>query len=294
VYVLLLLLLVLPVLNTRRMGRVKSTSNSKLTIITIPDYEARVTTYRDYTYTRTYTTSTNYGETYTRVVPVKPTNTAVAPLSIDTTVNQYYEDVTMVNILLPTGAGEVITRDYSTTTTSYYGYYIKLSYTAPTACATQWVYTTTAGAYLPPMITPTPTSVSTSVSQYEAFGEKKTFYFAFIDPAILPTASLSSIKSNYAPYFTTSCTVPYSYQTGLVTPGTGGSGSGSSDSGSSSSGSGSGTSSADECYEDFSGYYNEFLHKYKCPDGRTYVSPLPPPFPPPITTAPLHHSQSPN
>ena len=244
-----------------------------------------MTTYLDYTYTRTYTTSTNYGETYTRVVAVKPTNTAIAPLSIDTTVDKYYDDVTVVNVLLPTGAGEVITRDYSSTTTSYYGYYIKLSYTAPTACATQWVYTTTAGAYLPPMITPTPTSVSTSVSQYEAFGEKSTYLFAFIDPAILPTSSLSSIKSNYAPYFTSSCTVPYSYQTGLVTPGTGGSSdSGSSDS---SSGSGSGSSSgtsADECYEDFSGYYNQFLHKYKCPDGRTYVSPPPP----------LSHPQPPN
>ncbi|OBT94494.1 hypothetical protein VE01_07193 [Pseudogymnoascus verrucosus] len=235
-------------------------------------YENKVTTYSDYTYIRSYTTSIDFGPTYTRIVPVKPTNTAAAPLSIDTTVDQYYTDVTVVNVLLPTGAGEVITRDYSAT--SYYDYYIKLSYTAPTSCATEWVYTTTANADLPPMITPTPTSVSTSVSQYQAFGTKTTYYFAYIDPAILPTSSLASIKSEYAPYFTSSCTVPYSYQTNLVTPGTGGSNSGSSDSGSSSSGSGSSSSGDDGCYEDYSGYYNQFQHKFKCPDGSTYTTGL--------------------
>ncbi|OBT82142.1 hypothetical protein VE02_09121 [Pseudogymnoascus sp. 03VT05] len=264
-------MLVLPVRDARHKAVNLNYREPKL-MIPILDYEAKVTTYSDYTYALDYTTSVDFGATYTRVVPVKPTNTAVAPLSIDTTTDKYYDGVTIVNVLLPTGAGEAITADYSTTTTSY-RYYVKLSYTAPTACATQWVYTTSASAYLPPMITPTPTSVSTSVSQYEAFGEKSTYYYAFIDPAILPTSSLESIKSNYGPYFTSSCTVPYSYQTGLVTSGTGGSSnSGSSDSSSSSSGSGS--SSADECYEDFSGYYNQFLHTYKCPDGRTYTTGL--------------------
>ena len=168
-----------------------------------------------------------------------------------------------------------VQRDRSVSTTSYYGYYINLSYTASSSCATPWVYTTTANAYIPPMITPTPTSVSTRYSQYEAFGETSTYYYAFIDPTVLPTSSLSSISSNYAPYFTTYCTVPSSYESGVVTPGSDGS---DDDSDSSSSGSGS-SSSSDGCrpatYSD--GFYygdDAFQTTYVCPDGSHYVSPL--------------------
>lgn len=156
-------------------------------------------------------------------------------------------------------------------TTSYYGYYINLSYTASSSCATPWVYTTTANAYIPPMITPTPTSVSTRYSQYEAFGETSTYYYAFIDPTFLPTSSLASISSNYAPYFTTYCTVPSSYTTGVVSGG---------DSGSDDSSSSSDSSSSDGCrpasYSD-SFYYGDdgFQTTYVCPDGSHYVSPLP-------------------
>ncbi|OBT53825.1 hypothetical protein VE04_05894 [Pseudogymnoascus sp. 24MN13] len=244
-------------------------------ILTIPilDYENKVTTYSDYTYIRSYTTSVDFGPTYTRIVPVKPTNTAAAPTPSTPQSTNTTPMSPSSTSSSPPAPGEVVTRDYSAT--SYYDYYIKLSYTAPTSCATEWVYTTTANADLPRMITPTPTSVSTSVSQYQAFGTKTTYYFAYIDPTILPTASLASIKSEYAPYFTSSCTVPYSYQTDLVTPGTGGSNSGSGGSGSSSSGSGSSSSSGDDgCYEDYSGYYNQFQHKFKCPDGSTYTTGL--------------------
>ena len=141
------------------------------------------------------------------------------------------------------------------------------------------------------MITPTPTSVSTSYSQYQAFGTTRTYYFAFIDPTILPASSLSSIKSEYAPYFTASCTVPYSYQTDVVTSSTGGSGDGSSDSGSGSGSSSSGD--ANDChrasYSDGYYYYDEpFQTTYVCGDGSTYVRPLPllPPPPSPLTPLP--------
>ncbi|OBT63744.1 hypothetical protein VE03_06149 [Pseudogymnoascus sp. 23342-1-I1] len=241
-------------------------------------YENKVSTYDDYTYEGVYTTSVEAGDTITRLVNVKPTATAISTLSADTTTDDYYDDVTIVNVLVPTGVGEPITYDRyaTTTTTSYYGYYIKLSYTAPTSCATEWVYTTSAGAYLPPMITPTPTSVSTRLTQYEAFGETSTYLYAFIDPTVLPTSSLSSIKSNYAPYFTSSCTVPSSYQTGLVTPGTGGSSDDSSDSGddyNSDSSSFDGDECRPETYGDNNSLYggDAFQTRYICPDGTSYT-----------------------
>ncbi|KFY82372.1 hypothetical protein V500_10588 [Pseudogymnoascus sp. VKM F-4518 (FW-2643)] len=241
-------------------------------------FENIVSKYDDYTYRGAYTTTIEEGRTVTRLVNVKPTATAISTLSVATATDEYYSDVTVVNVLLPTGAGEPVTYDYSATatTTSYYGYYFHLSYTASSSCATPWVYTTTAGAYLPPMITPTPTSVSTSYSQYQAFGTTRTYYFAFIDPTILPASSLSSIKSEYAPYFTASCTVPYSYQTDVVTPSSG-SGDGSSDS---SSGSGSSSSGdANDCrqasYSDGYYYYDEpFQTTYICGDGSTFTKGL--------------------
>lgn len=136
------------------------------------------------------------------------------------------------------------------------------------------------------MITPTPTSVSTVYSQYEAFGETSTFYYAFIDPTVLPTSSLSSIKSYYAPYFTSSCTIPSSYQTGLVTPGTGGSDDGDDDyygDDGYNDTPDSSTFDGDKCrpvsYNDgyYSYYGDSFQTTYICPDGSTFVCPPSPP-----------------
>lgn len=56
-----------------------------------------------------YTTSIDEGRTVTRLVNVKPTATAVSTLSVDTSIDEYYTDVTVVNVLLPTGAGQAIT-----------------------------------------------------------------------------------------------------------------------------------------------------------------------------------------
>lgn len=80
----------------------------KLTIIII-DFESKASTYDDYTYEGLYTTSVEKGATITQLVNVKPTATAFSTLSADTSVDDYYSEVTVVNVLVPTGVGEAIT-----------------------------------------------------------------------------------------------------------------------------------------------------------------------------------------
>ena len=81
---------------------------SKLTILII-DFENRVSKYADYTYSGLYTTSIDEGRTVTRLVNVKPTATAISTISVATATDEYYSDVTVVNVLLPTGAGQAVT-----------------------------------------------------------------------------------------------------------------------------------------------------------------------------------------
>lgn len=190
-------------------------------------YQSVVSTYLEgYTASYGHTTIVEPEELITKLINVEPTATAIPTLSVITGVDDYYTEVTVVNVLVPTGVGKEITYDYyATSTTSYYGYYLKFSFTASASCDPRWVFTTSASAYLPPMITPTPTSVSTKYTQRKAFGPTSTYYYAFIDPTFLPSSTVASMKSYAEPYFTDSCTVPSYYQDGVVTPGEGDSGS---------------------------------------------------------------------
>ena len=99
--------LLAPCLRCAEDGSEPPRENKKLTIY-ILDYEARVTTYDGYTYIRSYTTSIEDGETYTRLANVQPTVTSVPTLSVATTVDDYYSDVTIVNVLVPTGVGATV------------------------------------------------------------------------------------------------------------------------------------------------------------------------------------------
>lgn len=99
--------LLAPRLTCAEDGSKLPTENIKLTIY-ILDYEAKVTTYDDYTYIRSYTTSVDEGQTYTRLANVQPTVTAIPTLSVATTVDEYYSDVTIVNVLVPTGVGATV------------------------------------------------------------------------------------------------------------------------------------------------------------------------------------------
>ncbi|KFY16332.1 hypothetical protein V492_01413, partial [Pseudogymnoascus sp. VKM F-4246] len=110
--------------------------------------EEVVSTADDYTYDGLYTTSVQKGRTYTVHNNVKPTAASVQTLSVETTINPYYSDVTVVQVLVPTGVATTLPYgyddygDYGYETSSYDGYLINLSYSAPTTCTNTWVYTT--------------------------------------------------------------------------------------------------------------------------------------------------------
>jgi hypothetical protein len=71
---------------------------------------------------------------------------------------------------------------------------------------------------IPAMVTPTPTSISTIYSQPQPFGPTSTFYKGFLNPSDLPASSVDYYKEVYAPGFTSYCSVPSYYRTGLVSP----------------------------------------------------------------------------
>jgi hypothetical protein len=149
---------------------------------------------------------------------------------------------------------------------------VQLFYTAPTTCASQWVFTTTAFVDAPADVTFAPTAVSTVFTQPQAFGPTSTEFLALVNPTDIPAADLSSISNRNAPYFTGSCSIPYYYtatgtnpgSAATVTPQAGGS------SGGSSSSSGSNWSGCDPFVWYFVGA--EMGRGYICADGIHYVS----------------------
>lgn len=67
------------------------------------------------------------------------------------------------------------------------------------------------------MITLAPTHVSTILTQFQVFGATSTEYSALVNPTDLPAAVLSSLRSQYEPYFSDECSIPY-YYTATGTP----------------------------------------------------------------------------
>src|SRR5947209_2396772 len=98
---------------------------------------------------------------------------------------------------------------------------VQLFYTGPSSCHSQWVYSTTALVDVPYQVTPTPTSVSTILTQLEAFGPTTTNFVALMDPTDIPAVDLSSLSSEYAPFFTSSCSIPDYYTATETNLGTG-------------------------------------------------------------------------
>lgn len=150
---------------------------------------------------------------------------------------------------------------------------VQLFYTGPSSCPSPWVYSTKAYVDVPYQVTPTPTSVSTILTQPQAFGPTSTEYIALMDPNDIPAGDLSSLSSRYAPIFTSSCSIPYYYTATGTSPGSGATTtpkSGGSGSSSSSSSSGTDWSGCDPFVWYFGGA--EMGQGYICDDGLHYVS----------------------
>lgn len=152
-------------------------------------------------------TSTTYQE-------IIPTATSLPdPIQTNVVVNtDYYADeVTIVEKLYPSGGvGKPVPYSavYNVMDSEWTSiiWVVNLTYSAPTACSTQWT-TTTSATITPPSdytfdrLLPT-TAVSTSYSVYNAEGFKSSTYvykYIYVEPTQLPTRSLSSLSDLYAP-----------------------------------------------------------------------------------------------
>jgi hypothetical protein len=96
---------------------------------------------------------------------------------------------------------------------------VELLYTAPSVCPSKWAYTTTAFVDAPDQVTFAPTSVSTVFTQPQAFGPTSTKFIALVNPTDIPAGDLASLSSEYAPFFSGSCSIPYYYTATGTAPG---------------------------------------------------------------------------
>lgn len=125
------------------------------------------------------------------------------------------------------------------------------------------------------MITFAPTSVSTFITIPQAFGGTTTSYLGFVNPTDIPADALSSLSSEYHPYYATDCSIPYYYTaTGTETSSRA---TGTSSSSSSSSSSSDDDNPAANGYADCDPFWWTFAGAkvgsgYICPSGTYYVS----------------------
>ncbi|KAJ5834236.1 hypothetical protein N7447_000262 [Penicillium robsamsonii] len=156
--------------------------------------------------------TTNYYDEVTTVVQqISPTATLPSEaLSTITSTDTIY-DYTVIQKLYPTG--------YGVERGSYYDYHdgvdsdgnylstiykVNLTYSAPTACSTQW--TTTTGVTITPpyeiatLLPRDNVETSTSVDNGKAFQPTTYIYeIVFVEPTQLPKSSLSTLKLYHAP-----------------------------------------------------------------------------------------------
>ncbi|MCJ1447811.1 MAG: hypothetical protein MMC23_008323 [Stictis urceolatum] len=128
-------------------------------------------------------------------------------LSARTTQDSYNSDLTEVYVVLPESVGRTATY-YTSRDDSYY---ILLTYTASTTCATPWTWTTSAPLYPPQGVVPSATATSAVTTSLGTYIAATTAYNKFINPADVPPATISSLASVYEPLFSGSCTIPSYY-----------------------------------------------------------------------------------
>ncbi|KAJ5950119.1 hypothetical protein N7454_001703 [Penicillium verhagenii] len=170
--------------------------------IVTEDYEQVIVTeyaYGDYYETETPTVTTSIEEINPTVTPLPEALSTIT--SIDT-----YSSLTIIQKLYPTSVG--------TPAPYYYDYYddddhitvyvVNITYSAATACSTQWTSTTPVTVNPPYAIEnllPT-TAMSTSlyVDDSEPFSPTTyTYDYVWIEPTQIPSSSMSYLSSLYAP-----------------------------------------------------------------------------------------------
>ncbi|KAJ5130203.1 uncharacterized protein N7515_006242 [Penicillium bovifimosum] len=130
-----------------------------------------------------------YGRSVTNVDNISPTATLPAEALSTITSTNTYEDYTVIQKLYPTGYGVERGYEYNYLTLDTDGAYhttvykVNLTFSAPTACSTQW--TTTTAVQLTPPLRSGPTTYI-----YEV---------VYVEPTQVPSSDLSSLKYWNAP-----------------------------------------------------------------------------------------------
>lgn len=173
-------------------------------IITEAYEQVRVTEYAydDYYETEPPTVTTSIEEIRLTATPVPEAISTIT--SIDS-----YSSVTVIEKLYPTSVGT----PYNYYDNYYYNtesgnhltvYVVNITYSAPTACSTQWT-TATAVTVNPPyavedLLPKTAMSTSLYVDNSEPFSPTTyTYDYIFVEPTQIPSSSLSYLSSAYAP-----------------------------------------------------------------------------------------------
>ncbi|KGO76699.1 hypothetical protein PITC_090530 [Penicillium italicum] len=152
-----------------------------------------------------------YSELVTEINQITPTATLPAEaLSTITSINTAY-DYTVVEKLYPTGYGEESglydgDNNGMESDGTYHStiYKVNLTFSAPTACSTQWT-TTTAVQVLPPyeietLLPKDDVATSTSVDNSQPFQSTTYIYeVVFVEPTQIPSKTMDSLSYYYAP-----------------------------------------------------------------------------------------------
>ncbi|KAJ5550740.1 hypothetical protein N7535_001317 [Penicillium sp. DV-2018c] len=147
-----------------------------------------------------------YGDSITRVNNISPTATLPAEALSTITSTNTYEDLTVIQKLYPTGYGVLRGYDYGYLSLGDDGAYhttvykVNLTFSAPTACSTQWTTTTAATIIPPPRSGPCCLGSSTSVDNSKPFQPTTYVYeVVYVEPTQVPSSDLSSLKYWNAP-----------------------------------------------------------------------------------------------
>ncbi|RDW78250.1 hypothetical protein BP5796_06102 [Coleophoma crateriformis] len=181
-----------------------------------------------YTYGGESDAYTTYPTTeYTYTEEVVPTATPVTNAISTATDASSYADVTLVNIILPPGSGRTTTANYdgysSTTSTSYV---VPVTYTPSATCTGQnWTFVTNLPVDIPSIVQTqlTPATITPTVASYTYYYDnnritRTTAMIAVLDPTDVPADTISSLSSDYAPYYMSYCYTPTTYcETSLAT-----------------------------------------------------------------------------
>jgi hypothetical protein len=150
---------------------------------------------------------------YTESFFVTPDTTPFSALTTYTA-DSNYNDLTIINIVLPTGVAKGVTIDDSSLETSYV---VPITYTPSATCSQQnWSFTTDVPIYVPSQVQLPVETVSTAVSTYtyiyyDLRPTPTTNIIAVLNPTDVDAGDLASASSYNEPYGLSYCYTPTTY-----------------------------------------------------------------------------------